>query len=158
MIVTDCAVVPAEIESSLLKPAHRGSSVGRTFTLLRIFVPVLTDFIRFALSHIRSQNALVAENLFLRKQLAFYQERTRKVHRTNGATRLTMALLSSSTGSPLSSSSRPETLIRRHRKAVQLYWRWKSRPGRPRAGSSFCGSQPIPIVAIEAISSYFEGL
>jgi len=119
---------PAEIESSLLK-----LTCWKDFTLLRIFVPVLIDFIRFALSHLRSRNALVVENLFLRKQLAFYQERKRKVHRTNGATRFTMALLSRlfDWKSALV-VVRPETLIRWQRTAVRLYWRWKSRPGRPK--------------------------
>jgi putative transposase len=26
----------------------------------------------------------------------------------------------------------PETLIRRHRRGFKLFWRWKSKPGRPR--------------------------
>lgn len=94
---------------------------------------VLADFLVFALSHFRSRNALVAENLFLRKQLAFYQERKRKVHRTNDAIRLTLALLSRlfDWKSALI-VVRPDTLIRWQRTAFRVYWRWKSRPGRPK--------------------------
>ena len=33
------------------------------------------DLLRFLLLGLRSKNSLAAENLFLRKQLAFYQER-----------------------------------------------------------------------------------
>ena len=37
--------------------------------------PVLLDLGRFALLAVRPQNSLAAENLFLRKQLALFQER-----------------------------------------------------------------------------------
>lgn len=123
---------PAEIESSVLKrptevPAWKEPS------FLRIFVPVLIDSIRFALSHLRSRNALVAENLFLRKQLAFFQERKQRIHRANDATRLTMALLSRLFDWKAALVVvRPETLIRWQRTAVRFYWRWRSRPGRPK--------------------------
>jgi putative transposase len=97
------------------------------------FVRALFDFARFALSHFRSRNALVAENLFLRKQLVFYQERKRKPHRVNDATRLTMALLSRLFDWKAALVVvEPETLLRWQRASVRLYWRWKSRPGRPK--------------------------
>ncbi len=31
---------------------------------------------------------------------------------------------------------KPETLVGRHRKTMQLFWRWKSRGGRPRVPGS----------------------
>jgi hypothetical protein len=43
---------------------------------------------------LRSRTSLAAENLFLRKQLAFYQERKVKPKRADNPTRLTLALLS----------------------------------------------------------------
>jgi hypothetical protein len=93
----------------------------------------LGDFARFVLSHLRSPTALAAENLFLRKQLAFYRERKRKPKRTNHATRFTMALLSRLfEWRQALVVVRPETLIRWQRSAVRFYWRWKSRPGRPK--------------------------
>jgi transposase InsO family protein len=100
---------------------------------LHFGLAVLSNFARFALSHLRSRTTLAAENLFLRKQLAFYQERERKPHRTDHATRFTMALLSRLfEWRQALVVVRPETLIRWQRCAVRFYWRWKSRPGRPK--------------------------
>jgi hypothetical protein len=42
----------------------------------------------------RSKSSLAAENLFLRKQLAFYQERKIRTRRTSPPARLTLLLLS----------------------------------------------------------------
>ena len=41
------------------------------------------DLVHFLVLHLRSKNALAAENLFLRKQLAFYQDRRIKPRRTS---------------------------------------------------------------------------
>ena len=43
---------------------------------------------------LRSRACLIAENLFLRKQLALYAERKAKAHRATVATRFTLAFLS----------------------------------------------------------------
>jgi hypothetical protein len=51
------------------------------------------DFIRFLGSLLQSRSALAAENLFLRKQLALYQERQVRPRRATDATRLTMVWL-----------------------------------------------------------------
>ena len=77
--------------------------------------------------------ALAAENVFLRRQLALFQEHEQKAQRTTAADRFT-----------LSTSARffdwrealmivkPATLIGWHRNAFRRFWRWKSRPvGRP---------------------------
>lgn len=45
-------------------------------------------------SFLRSRTALAAENLFLRKQLAFYKERKVKPRRADGATRFSLVFLS----------------------------------------------------------------
>ena len=52
------------------------------------------DLLRFLGLGMRSRTSLAAENLFLRKQLAFYQERKVKPRRADNPTRLTLVLLS----------------------------------------------------------------
>ena len=82
----------------------------------------------------RSRAQRAAENLFLRKQLALYQERRAKPRRADDATRIVLAGLSRFLEwRQLLVIVKPETLIRWHRQAFRLFWRWKSRtPGRPR--------------------------
>ena len=55
---------------------------------------VLLDLGRLVVFVLRSRRALAAENLFLRKQLAVFQERRVKPRRANDATRWMMAALS----------------------------------------------------------------
>ena len=55
---------------------------------------VLLDFSRLLTITVRSRRALAAENLFLRKQLALFQEREVKPRRANDSTRWIMATLS----------------------------------------------------------------
>ncbi len=55
---------------------------------------ILGDLAHFLCLGLRSRASLAAENLFLRKQLAFYQERTVKPRRADNPTRLTLVLLS----------------------------------------------------------------
>jgi putative transposase len=92
------------------------------------------DFIRFLGSLLRSRSALAAENLFLRKQLALYQERQVRPRRATDATRLTMVLAARLFDwKEALISVRPETFTGWHRQGFELLWRWKSRPiGRPR--------------------------
>jgi putative transposase len=52
------------------------------------------DLVHFFCLCLRSRTSLAAENLFLRKQLAFYQERKVKPRRADNPTRLTLVLLS----------------------------------------------------------------
>jgi putative transposase len=51
------------------------------------------DAWRFLRLCLRPSPALAAENLFLRKQLALYQERQSKPHRPTQATRMVLAWL-----------------------------------------------------------------
>jgi putative transposase len=92
---------------------------------------VSLDFSRFLGSLLQARSALAAENFFLRKQLALYQERQVQPRRATDATRLTMLLaarLFDWKGALI--SVRPETFTGWHRQG--LLWRWKSRPiGRP---------------------------
>src|ERR1700741_2658241 len=53
----------------------------------------LVDAVRFLRLCLRSPMALAAENLFLRKQLALYQERNLKPRRTTNVTRLALVWL-----------------------------------------------------------------
>lgn len=55
---------------------------------------LLTDTIRFMALLAQSRTALAAENLFLRKQLAFYQERKIRPRRFDNVTRFILVLLS----------------------------------------------------------------
>jgi putative transposase len=85
---------------------------------------------------LRSRSSLAAENLFLRKQLAFYQERKVKPRRADNPTRLTLVLLSRwFNWRDALTVVRPRTLIAWHRKGLRLFWRWKSEAGR----------RPIPV-------------
>jgi putative transposase len=95
---------------------------------------VYLDFLRFLGSLVQSRSALAAENLFLRKQLALYQERQVRPRRATDATRLTMVLLGTLFDwKQALVSVRPETFTGWHRQGFELFWRWKSRPlGRPR--------------------------
>jgi hypothetical protein len=84
----------------------------------------------------RPHGALAAENLFLRKQLTMYQERKLKPRRPDTAFRIGLVLLSRLFDwKHALVVIQPQTLIRWHRQGFRLFWRWKSRPGRP----------PIPI-------------
>jgi len=55
---------------------------------------LLQDFITLARLGVTSRAHLATENLFLRKQLALYQERCTKARRPDPATRVTLVLLS----------------------------------------------------------------
>jgi len=80
-----------------------------------------------------SRLALGAENLFLRKQLALFQERKTKPRRTAASFRLAMvALAKFFDWRKALVIVKPETFVRWHRTAFKMFWRWKSRkPGRP---------------------------
>ena len=55
---------------------------------------VVFDLVRLAILAAHSRSALVAENMFLRKQLALFQERKVKPRRADDCTRWMMATLS----------------------------------------------------------------
>src|SRR2546426_11790528 len=61
--------------------------------LVSILLVLLGNTARFLLLCLRPPAALVAENLFLRKQLALYQERHVRSRRATDATRLTLVWL-----------------------------------------------------------------
>jgi putative transposase len=100
--------------------------------LVCILLALLGDTVRFLLLCLRPPAALVAENLFLRKQLALYQERYIKPRRATNATRLTLVWLSRwFNWRQALAIVQPETFTRWHRQGFRLFWRWKSKLGRP---------------------------
>src|SRR4051794_40444423 len=101
--------------------------------LLYVCKDLLSEALSFLPLMARSQASLAAEILFLRKQLAFYQERKVKPRRFDDAARLSMLLLSKlfDWKNALINVT-PDTFTGWHKRAFQLFWRWKSRAGRPR--------------------------
>src|SRR5712691_966100 len=100
--------------------------------LLRTVHHLRRDLMALVRLGLTSRPHLAAENLFLRKQLALYQERRTKPRRPNPATRVALVLLSRWLDwHALLTVVQPETLIRWHRQGWRLFWRWKSRAGRP---------------------------
>ena len=94
---------------------------------------LVADGMRFTALLARSRTALAAENLYLRKQLAFYQERKIKPRRFDNVTRFTLVLLSHAFAwNDALMNVTPRTFIGWQRAGFRLFWRWKSRPGRPR--------------------------
>ena len=74
-----------------------------------------------------------AEILFLRKQLAFYQEHQIRPRRLTDAARFSLAFWSRFfEWKEALVIVKPETLIGWHRKGFKLFWKWKCRVGRPR--------------------------
>ena len=100
--------------------------------LARIVLRLLADMAGLIALSLRRRRSVEAENLFLRRQLALYQERGIKARRVDAATRVSLALLSRLFDwRDALVVVRPETLIRWHRAGWRLFWRVKSRPGRP---------------------------
>jgi len=100
------------------------------FEAFQEFTGDFTSLVRLSFS---SRTALVAENLFLRKQLAFYREHEIRPRWLTNAARLWLVLWSRffDWKSALV-VVKPATLIGWHRRAFELFWKWKSRPGRRR--------------------------
>jgi len=94
------------------------------------------DLVREALGFLRlllgSKASLAAEVLFLRKQLAFYQERKLKPRRFDDAARISLVLLAQLFDwKKALQNVKPQTFIGWHRQVFRLLWRWKSGGGRP---------------------------
>jgi putative transposase len=111
-------------------------NVSDLFRHVRQLASMLISFIVDAVCYLglclRPSPALAAENLFLRKQLALYEDRQVKPRRATDAIRLAMVWLSYCFDwrSALRIVN-PETFTRWHRQGFRLFWRWKSKLGRP---------------------------
>jgi hypothetical protein len=93
---------------------------------------VICDGLRWLWLILRSTSAVEAENLFLRRQLALYVERGVKPRRIDSITRIALTILSGFFDwRDAFVVVRPQTLIRWQVSGWSLFWRLKSRPGRP---------------------------
>src|SRR5215813_8727759 len=109
------------------------SQLRAILRLLNIGQDVLSDALGFLQLVLGSKASLAAEVLFLRKQLAFYQERKIKPRRFDDAARISLLLLPQLFDwKKALLNVKPDTFIGWHRKAFRLLWCWKSRGGRPR--------------------------
>ena len=100
--------------------------------LARIVLRLLADLAGLVALSLRPRRSVEAENLFLRRQLALYHERGVMPRRVDAATRVSLAVLSRLFDwRDALVVVRPETLIRWHRAGWRLFWRIRSRPGRP---------------------------
>jgi putative transposase len=98
----------------------------------RIVLRVLADLAGLVALSIRLRRSVEAENLVLRRQLALFKERGVKPRRIDAATRISLAWLSRLCDwRSCLIVVRPETVVRWHRAGWRLFWRYKSRPGRP---------------------------
>src|SRR6266849_5564031 len=99
---------------------------------LATLTELLRDGTQFLMTIIRSRAALGAEVLFLRKQLAYYQEHEIRPRRLRDPGRLSLVLWSRFFDWKESLAVvTTATFTRWHRKGFKLYWRWKARGGRP---------------------------
>jgi transposase InsO family protein len=111
-------------------------NVSGLFRHVRHLASMLISFIVDAVCYLglclRPSPVLAAENLFLRKQLTLYEDRQVKPRRATDAIRLAMVWLSYwfDWRSALRIVN-PETFTRWHRQGFRLFWRWKSKLGRP---------------------------
>jgi putative transposase len=102
-------------------------------SLLNLITDLVADGLLFFRLLFRSRTALSGEILFLRKQLAFYEERQVRPRRLNDSARFSLILWSRLCNwKEALVIVKPETLIGWHRKGFQLFWKGKSQAGRPR--------------------------
>jgi hypothetical protein len=108
----------------LLKDALPMPLVSRLLGRLILFastLPALVDVVWFLRLCLRPPTTLAAENLFLRKQLALYQERAVKPCCATNATRLTLVWLSRwFDWRQALAIVKPETFTRWHRQGFHL--------------------------------------
>lgn len=101
--------------------------------LIELMLALLRDFVQ---ASFRARAAIVAENLFLRRQLALYQERKVRRRRPTPAVKLALVTLGRFFPWPDALAiAKPETFVRWHRAGFRLFWRWRSRSA---------GRRPLP--------------
>jgi len=107
-------------------------SLHHRVQLTCMLLTLLVDGVRFLCLCLRPAPVLAAENLFLRKQLALYQERHVKPRRATDATRLALVWLARwFDWRQALAVVQPATLIRWHRQEFRRFWRRQSTSGRP---------------------------
>jgi transposase InsO family protein len=113
----------------MLKPSLRFHHLIQLAVML---LALALDALRFLGLCLRPSPTLAAENLFLRKQLALYQERKVRPRCTTDTTRIAMVWLGRwFDWQQALAVVQPNTFLRWHRQAFRGFWRWKSRLGRP---------------------------
>src|SRR5215475_15839371 len=101
--------------------------------LTAVLLTLVVDAVRFLRLCLRLRPTLAAENLFLRKQLALYQERHVTPRRATDATRLALLWLGRCFDwRQALVVVQPATFLRWHRQGFRLFWRRTSQAGRPR--------------------------
>jgi transposase InsO family protein len=101
--------------------------------VFRVVRDLAVNALHFVGLSFRSRTALIAENLFLRKQLAFYQEHQIRPRRLTNAAKFSLVIWSRLFAwRPALLVVKAATLIGWHRMAFRLFWKRKSRPGRRR--------------------------
>jgi putative transposase len=102
-------------------------------SLLSILITTVAQGVEFLRLAASSRAELSAEVLFLRKQLAFYREHQVRPRKLTDAAWFSLVLWSRLFNwREALMIVKPETLIAWHGKGFKLFWRWKSRLGRPR--------------------------
>src|ERR1039458_9825998 len=126
-------------------------------SLIRAGFGICLELRAFLGSYVRSRSSLLAENLFLRKQLAFYQEHQVRPRRLTDAARISLVLWSKFCDwrSALV-IVKPETLIGWHRRLFKLFWKMKSRPGRPKLPSNIRQTRNSDRLASPAFQAVLE--
>lgn len=100
--------------------------------IIYTLLTVLYDAAWFLMLCLRPAPTLAAENLFLRRRLAQYQERQVKPRPADDATRITLICLSCYFDwRKALVMVQPATLVRWHRQGFRWFWRRRSKPGRP---------------------------
>jgi putative transposase len=101
--------------------------------LISILITTTAQGVEFLRLAVLSRAELSAEVLFLRKQLAFYQEHQIQPRKLTAAARFSLVLWSRLFNwREALMIVKPETVVGWHRKGFKLFWRWKSRLGRLR--------------------------
>ena len=94
---------------------------------VKTIITLLGDLAAFFWLTLRPQSTLAAENLFLRKQLAMFQERKAKPRRPDTPIRIALVLLSRLFNwCDALVVVQPQTLVRWHRQGFRLFWRWNA--------------------------------
>jgi len=97
-----------------------------------ILIRLVSETLRWFRLAVRSNRSINAENLFVRRQLALYIERDIKPRRIDLVRRIGLTLLSRFFNwRDALLEVHTETMFRWHRAGWKLFWRLKSRAGRP---------------------------
>jgi putative transposase len=106
--------------------------VRQVFQLVQVVLMCAADGMRLFTLCMHSRSTLAAENLFLRRQLALYQERDGKLRRVTTAWRFTLVWLSHwFDWQAALTIVRPETFKRWRRQRIGVPWKGHVHRGRP---------------------------